>query len=231
MLIVEDDGEIVDLLRIHLGDLGLQAEAADSGADALSRFREGEFALVLLDIMLPEMDGLEVCRRIRSIDRRIPILMLTARTEELDKVLGLEVGADDYVTKPFGIRELMARVRALLRRVEEQGESGGKDGGPMHFGPLLVDPAKRKVSLEGEPIDLTAKEYEVLLTLCRRPGQAFSRTQLLETVWGYQYDGYSHTVNSHINRLRNKIEKDPSRPRFIETVWGYGYRFSEGWGR
>lgn len=224
VLVVEDDREIVDLLELHLKDLGLRVEAAATGPEALLRTQEKEYALILLDIMLPEMDGLEVCRRIRSEDPSVPILILTAKSEELDKVLGLELGADDYVTKPFGVRELMARVRALLRRREKVTVD---DGTVLAFGELTIDPAKRLVRIENRSVELTAKEYDVLLLLCSHPGRAFSRKQLLELVWGYHYEGYSHTVNSHINRLRSKIEADPSRPRYIETVWGFGYRFAD----
>ena len=227
VLVVEDDREIVDLLALHLKDQGLTVVTAGTGSDALARLREDGYALVLLDIMLPEVDGLEVCRRIRKDDPSIPILMLTAKSEELDKVLGLELGADDYVTKPFSIRELMARVRALLRRSQDRG-NGNREGRPkLSFGSLEIDPAKRQVTVDGVVVELTAKEYDLLLLLSRHPGQAFSRKQLLELVWGYRYEGYSHTVNSHINRLRSKIEPDPANPRYVETVWGFGYRVAE----
>ncbi len=224
VLVVEDDREIVDLLELHLKDLGFRVDAAATGPEALLKTQEKEYAVILLDIMLPEIDGLEVCRRIRSDDPLVPILILTAKSEELDKVLGLELGADDYVTKPFSVRELMARVRALLRRREKVTVDGAT---VLAFGELTIDSAKRMVRIEDRPVELTAKEYDVLLLLCSHPGRAFSRKQLLEMVWGYHYEGYSHTVNSHINRLRSKIEADPSRPRYIETVWGFGYRFAD----
>jgi two-component system, OmpR family, alkaline phosphatase synthesis response regulator PhoP len=230
VLVVEDDPEIVELLELHLKDLGLEVDAASTGPGALSRTKETEYALVLLDLMLPEMDGLEVCRQIRREDSSIPILILTAKSEELDKVLGLELGADDYVTKPFSIRELMARVRALLRRRDQDASGTGTTDGRtdaepervIDFGDLVIDSGKRRVRIDDRLVDLTAKEYELLLLLCRHPGQAFSRKQLLELVWGYHYEGYSHTVNSHINRLRSKIEADSSNPRYIQTVWGFG---------
>ncbi|MFO7780644.1 MAG: response regulator transcription factor [Spirochaetia bacterium] len=230
VLVIEDDTEIVDLLSLHLRDLGLEVDSAGNGQDGVAKAQAGGYALVLLDIMLPGLDGLEVCRRIREQPGYIPVLMLTARSEELDKVVGLEVGADDYVTKPFSVRELMARVRALLRRTERisraaSGADGVVEEQPQHFGRLTVDTGRRSVSLDGNRVELTAKEFDLLATLCRHPGQAFSRAKLLEIVWGYGYEGYSHTVNSHVNRLRSKIEVDPSRPQFIETVWGYGYRF------
>ena len=231
VLVIEDDPEIVDLLSLHLADLGLSADAAHDGRTGAEKAGAGGYALVLLDIMLPGIDGIEVCRRIREQPGYTPVLMLTAKSEELDKVVGLEVGADDYVTKPFSVRELMARVRALLRRTEELSRtraSSDTDTGeaPQHFGRLTVDPGRRRVLLDGHPVELTAKEFELLATLSRHPGQAFSRQKLLELVWGYSYEGYSHTVNSHINRLRAKIEEDTGNPRFIETVWGYGYRFA-----
>jgi DNA-binding response OmpR family regulator len=230
VLIVEDDSEIVDLLALHLRDMGLSADTASDGPTGARKAEGGAYALVILDIMLPGLDGLDVCRRIRAREGYTPVLMLTARSEEVDKIVGLEVGADDYVTKPFSVRELMARVRALLRRTEQLSrpaastDSGGAS--PQRFGRLVVDPGRRSVLLDGERVELTAKEFELLATLSRHPGQAFSRQQLLELVWGYSYEGYSHTVNSHINRLRSKIEQDSSNPRYIETVWGYGYRFA-----
>lgn len=224
VLVVEDDREIVDLLELHLKDLGLRVEAAATGPEALSMTQDNEYALILLDIMLPEIDGLDVCRRVRAEDPFVPILILTAKSEELDKVLGLELGADDYVTKPFSVRELMARVRALLRRREKVSVDEGRT---LCFGELTIDPAKRLVRIDNRPVELTAKEYDVLLLLCSHPGRAFSRKQLLEMVWGYHYEGYSHTVNSHINRLRSKIEADPASPGYIETVWGFGYRFAD----
>jgi DNA-binding response OmpR family regulator len=175
--------------------------------------------------MLPGMSGTEVCRQLRERERATPILMLTAKSEERDKVLGLDLGADDYVTKPFSIRELLARVRALLRRVElDQPEEAPAE---IAFGDLVIEPAKRKVRVAGEPVELTAKEFDLLNLFAQHPGRAFSRQELLDKVWGYQYAGYSHTVNSHINRLRSKIEPDPSAPRYVQTVWGVGYRFAE----
>jgi DNA-binding response OmpR family regulator len=232
VLIVEDDREIVDLLALHLRDIGLETDVALDGTTGARKAGEAPYAVVILDIMLPGLDGIEVCRRIRARGGYTPVLMLTARSDEVDKVVGLEVGADDYVTKPFSVRELMARVRALLRRTDElsraavDGASDGVGEPPLRFGRLVVDTARRRVLVDGARVELTAKEFELLSTLSRHPGQAFSRQQLLELVWGYSYEGYSHTVNSHINRLRAKIEEDSSRPRYIETVWGYGYRFA-----
>ncbi len=228
ILVIEDDPDIADLLGIHLSDLGYALDRAADGKTGLDKALNGDYALVILDLMLPELDGLEVCKRIRSQDRYLPILMLTAKAEELDKVLGLELGADDYLTKPFSIRELIARVKALFRRIEIDRENLQRDiTQPLHYGDLTVNPEKRKVTLRDQTIELTAKEFDLLMLFAQHPGRAYSRQELLDLVWGYQYAGYSHTVNTHINRLRNKIEDDPSAPRYIKTVWGMGYRFAE----
>jgi DNA-binding response OmpR family regulator len=189
---------------------------------------EAEYRLVILDLMLPGLDGFEVCKRIRAEKGQLPILMLTAKSEELDKVLGLELGADDYITKPFSIRELLARVKTVLRRTAAFSESAaGTKGKTIEHGLLRIEPEKRIVTVGGKRIDLTAKEYDLLVLFASSPGRAFNRQQLLDSVWGYQFEGYHHTVNSHINRLRSKIEEDPAEPRYIKTVWGYGYRFVE----
>lgn len=228
ILVVEDDLDIADLLQIHLHDLGYRVEQAADGKTGLDKALHGSHALVILDLMLPLLDGLEVCKRIRSQNPYLPILMLTAKAEELDKVLGLELGADDYLTKPFSIRELIARVKALFRRIEIDQESRQRDAlHPLQYGDLTVDPEKRKVTLMEKTIELTTKEFDLLLLFAQHPGRAYSRQELLDLVWGYQYSGYSHTVNTHINRLRSKIEDDPSDPRYIKTVWGLGYRFTE----
>ncbi len=228
ILVIEDDPDIADLLGIHLSDLGYALDRAVDGKTGLDKALHGDYALVILDLMLPELDGLEVCKRIRSQDRYLPILMLTAKAEELDKVLGLELGADDYLTKPFSIRELIARVKALFRRIEIDQENLQRDAmQPLRYGDLTVEPEKRKVTLRDQTIELTAKEFDLLMLFAQHPGRAYSRQELLDLVWGYQYAGYSHTVNTHINRLRNKIEDDPSAPRYIKTVWGMGYRFAE----
>ena len=228
ILVVEDDDDIADLLRIHLGDLGYHVERVNNGKAGLERALSGDFSLVILDLMLPGLDGLDVCRRIRDRNRYLPILMLTARAEEPDKVLGLELGADDYLTKPFSIRELLARVKALFRRIEiDQEKAQQEEVHEVQLGALTLHPQKRKVVLRNETIELTAKEFDLLLLFAQNPGRAYNRQELLDQVWGYQYSGYSHTVNTHINRLRNKIEDDPSNPRYIQTVWGVGYRFAE----
>lgn len=225
VLVIEDDAEIADLVALHLRDQGLQPVMAGDGAQGLQALRGEAPALVILDLMLPDQDGLEVCKRIRAELPRVPLLMLTARSTEMDKVLGLELGADDYLAKPFGVRELIARVRALLRRSEAPPAEAG--GGPLRHGALEVDPRKRRVTLEGAPVSLTTKEFDLLHHFARQPGVAFTRDQLLDQVWGYSFSGYEHTVNAHIHRLRAKIEADPAKPQYILTVWGYGYRFAD----
>ncbi len=226
ILIVEDDRDIAELLELHLGDLGYATLRASDGPSGLERALAEDLSLMILDLMLPGLDGLEVCKRVRAQKRSLPILMLTSKSEELDKVLGLELGADDYMTKPFSIRELVARVKAIFRRIEVD-RAGEAPPSRIEHGGLVVEPEKRKVALDGEAVELTAKEFDLLLLFARNPGRAFSRQELLDQVWGYQYAGYSHTVNTHINRLRSKIERDPSEPVFVKTVWGLGYRFAE----
>jgi DNA-binding response OmpR family regulator len=183
---------------------------------------------VILDLMLPDINGFDVCRSIRSEDSMVPILMLTAKAEEVDIVLGLELGADEYLTKPFSVRELIARVRALLRRVETDRRAGDINAKPSElvFDTLKIVPASRSVSVAERPVELTAKEYDLLECFALNPGRAYTRTELLEEVWGTNFEGYDHTVNSLINRLRQKIETDPSNPRYIKTLWGVGYRFA-----
>ena len=227
ILLVEDDPDIADLLKLHLSDEGHAVDVVDDGDEGLDRALDCRYDLIILDIMLPGTDGFDICRRLRQEKCHVPILMVTAKTEEVDKVLGLELGADDYITKPFSIREVLARVKAIFRRVEvDQGE-GPEGDAPIEFGDLVIDPEKRKVIANGESVDLTSKEYDLLLLFARNPGRAYDRQELLDEVWGYQYSGYSHTVNTHINRLRNKIEPDPSSPTYVKTVWGVGYRFAE----
>jgi two-component system alkaline phosphatase synthesis response regulator PhoP len=231
-LIIEDDDRIFDLISMHLQDLGFEIEHAKEGPVGLQKALEKDHALIVLDLMLPKLDGFEVCKRIREKNINVPLLMLTARTEEIDKVLGLELGADDYITKPFGIREFIARVKALMRRVEVDRGRGKKEAEEeiLQAGSLVINCTNRTVQADGRQVDLTNKEYDLLELLARNPGRAFNRRQLLDTVWGYQYEGYNHTVNSHINRLRSKIEDDPSNPKYVQTLWGYGYRFMDGRG-
>ena len=228
ILLVEDDDDIADLLELHLGDEGHRVVAVNDGDEGLDRALNEEYDLIVLDIMLPGTDGFDICRRLRQEKCPTPILMVTAKTEEVDRVLGLELGADDYITKPFSIREVLARVKAIFRRVEVDQEAQQDDtAASIEVGGLVVEPEKRKVQVNGDVVDLTSKEFELLLLFVQNPGHAYSRDELLDEVWGYQYSGYSHTVNTHINRLRNKIEPDPSEPRYVKTVWGVGYRFAE----
>jgi len=229
VLLIEDDADIARLLELHLQDLDLKLDAAADGKSGLDKALANEYELVILDVMLPKMDGLEVCRRIRESKKSLPILMLTAKSEELDKVLGLELGADDYMTKPFSIRELLARIKSIRRRVSsiKNENANAIEKTQFDFNNLHIDTEKRKVVLDGRILELTAKEFDLLVLFATYPGKAFSRETLLNKVWGYNFSGYEHTVNSHINRLRSKIEIDPSNPEFIKTVWGVGYKFRE----
>jgi DNA-binding response OmpR family regulator len=228
ILVIEDNEDLAQLLDLHLRDLSNEVDLALDGDDGLAKFQSNDYDLVILDLMLPGIDGLEICRRIRTKTAYTPILMLTSKASELDRVLGLEMGADDYVTKPFSIRELMARVKAIFRRIDEL-KSDRRDSKQVliHAGDLVIDPAKRNVALSGKIVDLTAKEFDLLFYFAQHAGKVFTRSQLLDEVWGYGHDGYEHTVNSHINRLRAKIEKIPTQPSYILTVWGVGYKFAE----
>ena len=228
VLIVEYDRDIAQLVELHITDLGCKCDVAYDGEVGLEKALKNQYDLVILDLMLPGLDGLEICKEIRSEKNYTPILMLTSRSEELDKVLGLEFGADDYLTKPFSIRELLARVKAIFRRVEAvKDDVKGTGKKQIQFRDLKIDLEKRTVSSKGQKIDLTAKEFDLLALFARNPGKAYTRQSLLDSVWGYRFDGYDHTVNSHINRLRAKIEEDPANPKYILTVWGVGYKFAE----
>lgn len=226
VLIIEDDADLVSLLTIHLQDLQCEVEKANSGSQGFLKAKTSNFDLIILDIMLPDMGGLEICSRLRALDIHTPIFMLTAKSEEFDKVLGLESGADDYLTKPFSIREFIARVKAIFRRVKMQNEEPNNTA-LLQFEELLIDPSLRKVTLKNNRIDLTPKEFSLLTLLASNPGRSFSREDLLNQVWGYDFSGYEHTVNSHVNRLRAKIEPDFSKPTYILTSWGVGYRFND----
>ena len=227
ILMVEDDPALPRMVAIHLAELGYELEVASDGEEGVQRACAEHFVLMILDVMLPGADGFEVCRRLRSLRPHLPILMLTARRDEVDRVLGLEIGADDYLTKPFSMRELSARVRAILRRVESAATRAGQPHASLLLGSLRMDPLTRRVVIAGTPVELTLKEFDLLYLLASHPGRAFSRIELLEKVWGYQYEGYQFTVNSHINRLRAKVEPDPAHPRLVLTVWGIGYRCAE----
>lgn len=228
VLIVEDDKDIAELISIHLSDLVCQIKHCERGDVGFQIAQEEHFDLIILDIMLPGMDGLEVCRRLRALEIISPILMLTAKSEEIDKVLGLEIGADDYLTKPFSIREFVARAKAILRRQTIQKKiPEGSSGNVLRIENLIIEQDKRKVVLNGNRIELTPKEYDLLVLLAQHPGKSYSREDLLNLIWGYEFSGYEHTVNSHINRLRTKIEADFSKPHYILTSWGIGYRFND----
>jgi len=229
VLVIEDDPNIVELLTIHLRDLGCRVSSASDGWQGLSLAQEEPFDLVILDIMLPGLSGMEICRKIRLTDRQTPILMLTARSEEIDKVMGLETGADDYLTKPFSVREFIARVKVIFRRKEDTAnlQENTTSASVFHCDGLEIDLDKRKVTLDSVRVELSPREFELLALLASNRGKSYSRKRLLNLVWGYDFEGYEHTVNSHINRLRGKIEKDVSNPKYILTTWGVGYRFNE----
>ena len=232
ILIVEDDSDLANLVALHLQDLSFETTVYGDGKAGLDAALAGDHALIVLDLMLPSMDGFDVCREVRRVKPTLPILMLTAKNEELDRVLGLELGADDYVTKPFSVRELGARVKAILRRTSAAESSpaavAAAAGEVIDVSDLSIDLAKRRVRRSGNEVELTAKEFDLLVLFASNPGKVFSRNELLDKVWGYQYEGYGHTVNSHINRLRAKVEPQPSDPTLITTVWGVGYRFVDG---
>ena len=225
ILIIEDDPEIIKLLEIHLTDLIYSTEKAMDGATGLQMALDGNFDLVILDLTLPAMDGVEVCRKLRA-KKSTPIIMLTAKSEEIDRVLGLEIGADDYITKPFSIRELLARIKAVIRRTSAPAQNE-KSSSALNFEGLQIDIEKRKITVNGQRIELSPKEFELLVLMASNPGRNYSRSDLLNMIWGYNFEGYEHTVNSHINRLRAKIESDMANPNYILTTWGVGYKFNE----
>ena len=228
ILVIEDNPDIARLVELHLRDLSFHVDIARDGHHGLQQGVSGNHDLIILDIMLPGLDGLEVCRRLRAAAVNTPILMLTAKTTELDRVLGLELGADDYLTKPFSIMELLARVKAIIRRASLSNMATPDTGTEtISINGIEIDPERRTVSVGDSPVELTAREFDLLLHFASHPGKVFSREQLLNQVWGYGHEGYEHTVNSHINRLRKKIEQDPADARYILTVWGVGYKFSE----
>jgi len=227
ILIVEDNLDIAKLVSLHLKDLDYEVALAADGLRGLDEARARRYDLIILDLMLPGLDGLEVCRRLRAETDYTPILMLTAKSSEVDRVVGLEIGADDYLTKPFSISELLARVKAIFRRVDALG--AGRSDAPkrLSLGAMAIDAEKRSVTVTGRPVDLTAKEFDLLLQFAEHPGRVYSRQQLLDLVWGSGHIGYEHTVNSHINRLRGKIENNPAEPEYVLTVWGVGYKFND----
>jgi DNA-binding response OmpR family regulator len=228
VLVIEDHQEIAELLRLHLIDLSCEVDLAFDGTQGLAQAEANRYDLVILDLMLPGINGLDICKRLRTKSAYTPILIITSKASEFDRVLGLELGADDYLTKPFSVIELMARVKAIFRRVDALGTAPPSvPPKKIVVGEIEIDIDRRVVTLAGESIELTAKEFDLLAFFAAHPGRVFNRGQLLDKVWGYSHSGYEHTVNSHINRLRAKIEKDPANPRYILTVWSVGYKFAE----
>jgi DNA-binding response OmpR family regulator len=238
ILVIEDQQDIADLVALHLRDLGHEVNCVHDGQEGFESASKNQHDLVVLDVMLPRMNGLDVLKNLRRAEVNTPILMLTARSTELDRVLGLELGADDYLTKPFSVAELQARVKAMFRRREllEQSAKSASNVQPntstadsseasLKFGDLLINQLTREAFLAGNNLNLTAKEFELLIYFAKNPGRAYTRMQLLDAVWGTTFEGYEHNVNTHINRLRNKIEIDPANPKYVLTVRGVGYRF------
>jgi len=225
LLVVEDERDIAELVAMHLAELPAQVTQVHDGAAGLRLATEQHWDAIVLDLRLPGLGGLEVCRELRAQGKRTPILMLTARGSELDRVLGLELGADDYLTKPFSVLELRARIKALLRR--SMAAAAVPDSAPTRIdvSGLSIDREQRRARLDGELLNLTAREFDLLWHFMQHPGRVFTRSELLADVWGYGHDGYDHTVNSHINRLRSKLGDEREQARFIHTVWGVGYRF------
>jgi two-component system OmpR family response regulator len=227
ILVIEDEFDLAQLLKLHLRDLHASVTLCSRGDEGMRRALENAWSLVVLDLSLPDCDGLEICARLRRQDRYTPVLMLTARSAEHDRVLGLDTGADDYLTKPFGIAEFTARCRALLRRVHALNDWRQADASSLTIADIELSAPRHEVRRSGELIETTAREFDLLAFLMRNAGQAYSRAQLLDHVWGVRSDAYEHTVSSHINRLRAKIELNPAEPRYLLTVWGIGYRFAE----
>ena len=229
VLVVEDDLDLATLIKVNLGELGLTIDHCADGQVGCAAALEKDYRLILLDVMLPSMNGLDICRKVRDNKPEQAIVMLTAKDSETDRVLGLELGADDYMTKPFSIRELQARVRSQIRKahiIQQANTHHVQPSNTISSGELLINQQTRDASRNGKALDLTATEFDLLFHLMGHPNQVFSRTQLLESVWGYQHSGYEHTVNSHINRLRAKVERSPTAPQYLQTVWGVGYKFN-----
>jgi len=227
IFLVEDDHQIVELLTYHFNSTLYQLTICNSGKDALKRALTENYDVILLEALLPDIDGVEVCKTLRDNQINSPIMMLAADSDEADKVIAFEMGADDYVTRPFGVRELMARTKALLRRAEQSQMSFHYKRKEIQYRDIYINKEKRMVSLKGKRLTLTNKEFDMLFLLAGNPGKTFSRQEMLEQVWGYTFEGYEHTVTSHINRLRIKIEDDLTQPQYILTTWGAGYRFQE----
>lgn len=228
ILVVEDDKHIAELISVNLKDDLTEVHCSYNGNEGYLEATNSDYDLIILDLMLPGKKGMDICRDLRASNINTPVLMLTSKSDEIDKILGLESGADDYITKPFSIREFQARVKAILRRRQLDAEQEQDTQRPEVFvKDLYIQQEMRKVELDGERINLTPKEFELLCLLANNPGKTYSRAELLHKIWGYEFEGYEHTVNSHINRLRGKLEKDASDPEYILTTWGVGYRFTE----
>ena len=225
VLIVEDDADIANVLALHLRDEHYEVVHSADGSEGLRLLEQGNWDALILDLMLPGVDGLEICRRARAMTRYTPIIITSARSSEVHRILGLELGADDYLAKPFSVLELVARVKALLRRVDAMAKDLRLEAGALTLAGLSIDPITREAQVNGKTIELTPREFDLLYYFASHPGKVFSRMDLLNAVWGYQHEGYEHTVNTHINRLRTKIEADPAQPTRILTVWGRGYKF------
>jgi len=228
VLIIEDDQDIANLISIHLSDMEFDVDTSLDGKGGLLKALNNIYKIIILDVRLPGMDGLEICKKLRLEKNQTPILIVTSKSEEIDKIIGLEIGADDYLTKPFSIRELMARVKALLRRSEIAQQTLTTDlKNEIIYDGLYINITLRIVEVHGKRIELSPKEFDLLVLFASNPGRTYTRVHLLELVWGYQFEGYEHTVNTHINRLRSKLESDLSAPEFILTTWGVGYKFRE----
>jgi len=227
ILVVEDEHDIAQLIALHLRDEGYQVTIAGDGHAGMREAFARTWDLVILDLRLPGPDGLAICKSLRAEENYVPILMLTSKSSELDRVLGLELGADDYVTKPFSVSELVARVKSLFRRIDAVSRERNTQAETIELGDLAIDSTRREVRVGESQVELTAREFDLLLHFARHPGQVFSRAQLLDAVWGFGHEGYEHTVSSHINRLRGKIEPDSEHPRYIVTVWGVGYKMQD----
>ena len=225
--IIEDDANIRNLIKIVLSDLNVPIDEYDNGWKGLDGVTQKKYSLLVLDLMLPGVNGMEICRKIRQSNNTMPILMLTSKSEEDDKIAGLETGADDYLTKPFSNRELLARVKALLRRSEIKSDIDKKENNIISIGNLTLDTSGRVLTKNNKEIPLSAKEFDLVQLFMSNAGRNYSRIEVLEKVWGEQFEGLEHTVNSNINRLRSKIEDDPTNPKYLITVWGLGYKFNK----
>ncbi len=228
LLVIEDDEKILEMINEHFSRAGFSVQTAEDGLSGVQLAMNERPDVILLDLMLPKMDGLAVCRELREKAPYIPILMLTAKDDVVDKVLGLEMGADDYITKPFSLRELEARIKSVMRRVRTAARTEtASEEAPVVRGRLRIDPSKREVMIGDRQVELTPKEFELLRLFASNPGRVFPRKYLLEKIWDYSYEGYDRTIDSHINRLRAKIEENPENPQMVLTVWGIGYKFSD----